>query len=229
MARRRPRPRGHRHPAQSASRARAATTASATARSPGSRSRCSPAAAAHGVTQAIRLVPACLVGPPAMSAWRHSCPTTRAGVVATAKRLLTWGDRGDTNPRPSGRQPGSGHRSRHEPTAVRIVCRRSVLYRTQDGRRSPHIAGGGVVASLLPGSGPPAGPRRTASLNSGRPQRRAVRPPHGRGRGGLALRPPRDKRIERPSGCRRTKASTTSFIIFQDFELSASKCSILLL
>jgi hypothetical protein len=27
------------------------------------------------------------------------------GVVATANRLLTWGDRGDSNPRPSGPQP----------------------------------------------------------------------------------------------------------------------------
>jgi hypothetical protein len=105
--------------------------------------------------------PAC-DGPPA-SADRPAVPGARrrhswalaTSPPAPANALLTWGDQGDSNPRPSGPQPGSGHPSRHVPTADRSLCLRAALGRTQDGHRSPNTAEGGVVAPLLPGSMPP--------------------------------------------------------------------------
>jgi hypothetical protein len=100
--------------------------------------------------------PSLHAGRPACAAASRSvarcCPHGTLDAVRSEPNALTWGDRGDSNPRPSGPQPARAHPSRHEPAADRVLCLRSALRLTGEGRCSPDIADGGVVASLLPGS-----------------------------------------------------------------------------
>jgi hypothetical protein len=72
--------------------------------------------------------------------------------ISVGEHASSWGDRGDSNPRPSGPQRGSGHPSRHGLSDVCFVCLGLVLRRTAAGHRSPSSSDVGVVAPLVPGS-----------------------------------------------------------------------------